>query len=224
MAFMQHHPALFAEARSVGYSMAGIAAAVAMAGLVAAWSLHWWLHRLPSDALSGPETTLTRTLVGKQMRIPLAWFRGGAARQQGFASEIDLEVGLPLAANGKELEVEVALLPLSQVRPSAGLLDGVYLHQFMPNEVAGPAGLVGKPLYGSEGFEGETVWYDPLSQQPFVAKCSEPVTDGAEAQCLRTVALEGGIAAVYTFPATALEHWRQFDPEMAKVLGRIGAL
>ncbi len=108
------------------------------------------------------------------------------------------------------LPIEMTLLPLSQVRSSASLLDGVYLHQFMPNEVAGPPGLVGKPLYSSEGYEDETVWYDALSQNPFVANKLQRLADEqGPAMCLRTVALAGGIAAVYAFGADLLPHsWK----------------
>ena len=67
------------------------------------------------------------------------------------------------------------------------LLDGVYLHQFEDKQLTGPPGLVGKPLTASEGFAGETVWYDALSADPFVAKCLAPVAPGEPTQCLRTV-------------------------------------
>ena len=95
----------------------------------------------------------------------------------------------------------------------------------MPNELSGPPGLVGKPLYSSEGYEDDTVWYDPLSGTPFVAKCAAPpVGDNSPANCLRIVALPGGIAAVYDFGADALYSWRNFDGLMQDVLTRIGAL
>lgn len=212
-------------AHSVGYAMSAIAAAIVFAGLAGAYGLDWWLHRAAPmvPTVSSGGATVSRTLVGKTLTVPVDWLGEVPSPASGFSSRIAFRVGLPLGHGGAPVAVGVTLLPLSQVRPSAALLDGVYLHQFMPNEVAGPAGLVGKPLYGSEGFAGETVWYDALAQTPFVAKCSAPPGGDGDAQCLRTVALSGGIAAVYSFPGALLNQWRRFDLEMAKVLRRIGA-
>ncbi len=84
-------------------------------------------------------------------------------------------------------------------------------------------GLVGKPLSGAEGFEGETVWYDPLSARPFVAKCIEPVEAGQPAACLRTVHLPGQIALTYRFDASLLPYWKTFDETLKPWLVQIGA-
>jgi hypothetical protein len=100
----------------------------------------------------------------------------------------------------------------------------VYLHQFLPEQLAGPPGLVGKPLRADGGYADEVVWYDPLSAEPFVAKCSKPIASAATGQCLRTVYLGPGVAAVYAFPEPALPHWRDFDAELTARLGQIGAL
>ena len=85
-----------------------------------------------------------------------------------------------------------------------------------------PLGLIGKPLKSAEGFEGETVWYDPLSVDPFVAKCAPPVAEGTQARCLRSVYLGPGLAAVYAFGADVLENWKRFDPELHQQLAKIG--
>lgn len=189
---------------------------VAMAALAVAYGIDaLGRHR---DGSAGTGTSVVRNIAGHTLTIPAAWLRFGTDDQQGFASQIDLQVVLPMG------KVDVTLVPRSRARPSAGLLDGVYLHQFMPNEVAGPVGLVGKPLYPGNGFEGETVWYDPLSGNPFVAKCIEPVDGSGAAQCLRTVILESGIGAIYSFSAEALPGWREFDAEMARPMKAIGAL
>lgn len=209
----------------MAYTLGGIMLVVTMLGLAAAYGVGALAGRQPpAPALDSHAPRLTRTLVGKQMSIPTTWFRSIEAKAGGFSSQIQLALTLPLGRNKAPVSIDVTLLPLSQVRPSASLLDGVYLHQFMPNELAGPPGLVGKPLYGSDGFEDETVWYDALSQNPFVAKCMAAPDDAGPARCLRTVALSRGIAAVYSFDFDALYSWRDFDPEMRAWLGRIDAL
>jgi hypothetical protein len=166
---------------------------------------------------------LTRTIGGKDLEIPQSWFRYAEQRVEGFAKQIDLQLVLPLGPDAAPAIIEVTLMPRSRVRPSARLLDGVYLHQFQSAERNdGPLGLIGKPLQQKDGFEGETVWYDPLSVDPFVAKCVTPVAEGTEARCLRSVYLGPGLAAVYAFSVDVLENWKQFDPELRAQLARIG--
>src|SRR3546814_3212438 len=77
-------------------------------------------------------------------------------------------------------------------------------------------------MLAGNGYAGESVWYDALSPAPFVAKCEQPLAPDAAAQCVRTVYLPSGIAAVYTFDASLLQSWRHFDPEMQRWLGAIG--
>lgn len=211
-----HHP--------IGFNLAAIAVALALLGVGLAYLLdaagrqaRTQAHRLDT------ETTLTRSLGGVDLEIPLSWFRYEEQRIEGFAKQIDLRFDLPLGPDMGVQAIDITLLARSRVRPSATLLDGVYLHQFDDRQLSGPLGLVGKPLRASEGYAGEAVWYDALSANPFVAKCSAVVADGP-AQCLRTVHLGPGIAAVYTFPEAVLSHWREFDAVVGARLRQIGAL
>lgn len=208
----------------MGFTLAGIMLAIAMVGLSAAWGLGSLLQRQQTVVASddgGPR--ISQTLLGKQLSIPVSWFRDGPPRAEGFASGIDLKLTLPLGKKGALTAIGVTLLPLSKVRPSISLLDGVYLHEFMQEELSGPPGLVGKPLTATEGFENETVWYDALSATPFVAKCIAAPDGQGPAQCLRTVALSGGIAAVYSFSADVLDGWKDFDSQLSARLDVIGA-
>ena len=212
--------------QSVGMNLLTIAVGVALLGIGAAYLIdaagkaaRTMTHRLDH------ETTLARTLGGHELDIPLAWFRYEEQRVEGFAKQIDLRLELPLGAGGRLEPVDVTLLPRSRVRPSAALLDGVYLHQFADGQVAGgPVGLVGKPLQPGEGYDGEVVWYDALAADPFVAKCSKPIADAPQGQCLRTVYLGPGLAAVYSFADGLLANWRGFDQQMGMRLRAIGAL
>ena len=213
------------EAPSVGFNVAAIMLALALGGIALAYAIDA-ASRSSREAphQPGDETIVTRTIGGRDLEIPGSWFRYAEQRVEGFAKQVDLQLILALGPRGEARGLEVTLLPRSRARPSAYLLDGVYLHQFLPEQMSGPPGLVGKPLSGKDGFEGETVWYDPLSADPFVAKCGAPVTSGAEARCLRTVYLGPGIAAVYAFGADVLANWRNFDDEIQPWLKSIGAL
>ena len=214
-----------AQTHSVGFNLAAIAALVALVAIALAYAIDGAgrnagvaPHRVVED-----EVTLTRTIGGRDLEIPLSWFRYSEQRVEGFAKQIDLQLVLPLGKDAALVPVEVTLMPRSRVRPSASLLDGVYLHQFQPVEINdGPAGLIGKPLAERDGFAGETIWYDALSADRFVAKCAAPVAEGTAARCLRTVYLGPGLAAVYAFSADVLQNWKRFDPEIRALLTKIG--
>lgn len=214
-----------AQAHPVGFNLMAIAVVVALLALGAAYLIDGAGKAAQVNGHRGDaETVLTRALGGHDLQIPRSWFRYDEQAAEGFAKQIDLQFQLPLGSQGKAETVDITLLPRSRVRPSAALLDGVYLHQFGDTQVdGGPIGLVGKPLKPSEGYEGEVVWYDALAADPFVAKCSKPVA-AEGGQCLRTVYLAEGIAAVYAFPEAALAGWRSFDAEIGKRLRQIGAL
>jgi hypothetical protein len=208
------------DGHSVGFHLGVIGLVVAMGGLGFAYAI----QALGHDGADDRHETLRRTLASTTLDIPVSWMREDAARSEGFAKQVELSVTLPLGPEAAPRRIDVTLLPRSRVRSSASLLDGVYLHQFMPEQLSGPPGLVGKPLKAEDGFAGETVWYDALSSSPFVAKCLAPIGPATPARCLRTIYLGQGIAAAYTFDADVLDAWKKFDAEMHPLLVRIGAL
>jgi hypothetical protein len=210
----------------LGFNLMAIAVGAAMLALGAAYLIDAAGKANRSDGRGDDiGLVLNRSLGGHDLQIPASWFRYEELATDGFAKQIELRLQLPLGAKGKAQTIDVTLLPRSRARPSAALLDGVYLHQFEDGQLSGgPVGLVGKPLRPTEGYAGEVVWYDALAADPFVAKCSKPVESAVVGQCLRTVYLAPGIAAVYAFPETALAGWRAFDAEMGERLREIGAL
>lgn len=209
----------------IGFNLMAIAVGVALVGLGAAYLIDAAGKAGRADGGGADaQRVLSRSLGGHDLEIPASWFRYEEQAAEGFARQIDLRLELPIGVQGKVEAVDVTLLPRSRVRPSAALLDGVYLHQFEETQLSGgPVGLVGKPLRPDAGYEGEVVWYDALAVDPFVAKCSKSIANG-DGQCLRTVYLAPGIAALYAFSEEALGGWRQFDVEMGKRLREIGAL
>ena len=209
-------------AQGVGYNLLAISLALVLIGLALAYAIDAAGRdgRVPAHRTDGG-ITLARTLGGVELHIPQTWFRNPEQPAEGFAREIELNLVVPLGPAGALRDVDVTLMPRSGVRASAALLDGVYLHMFTEAERDGPQGLIGKPLRPLEGYATETVWYDPISADPFVAKCGDPVAEG-RSRCLRAVHLAPGIAAVYAFDADLLANWRQFDDEVHRYLRRIG--
>lgn len=209
---------------SLGFNLAGIGAMVLLLAVGAAYLVDQ-MGREARMALPGLDdgSSISQTIAGHELAIPAAWFRYGEQLRPGFTNQIDLRVMFKPGPEAASLPVNVTLLPRTRARTSAVLLDTVYLHQFSDNTIGGVPGLIGKPMDKTDGYQGETVWYDALSPDPFVAKCVEPVAADASSQCVRTVYLSSGIAATYAFDATALKSWRQFDAEMQRWLSRIGA-
>lgn len=203
----------------VAFNLMAIVIAVALAGI----GLAYVIDQVARGRYNVPvaEGTITRGIGGIELKIPGAFFRNNEDRAEGFAEEIELIARLPLAADAREAALEVTLLPRSRARPSAILLDAVYLHQFEDRQLSGPPGLVGKPLKATEGFTGETVWYDPLNADPFVAKCLAPVVPDEPAHCLRTV-IRGNVAVVYAFGEDVLMNWRRFDAAAEPWLAEMG--
>lgn len=205
---------------SVGFNLAIIGLVVVLAGLGFAYAIDGATraHRQPELG------DVSRTLGGRELTIPAKWLREDAERSEGFAKQVEIGLVLPLGPEASLREIDITLLPRSRARPSASLLDGVYLHQFMPEQLAGPRGLIGKPLVAADGYANETVWYDAISAAPFVAKCIAPVAEGEAGRCIRTVYLGPGIAAAYSFDQDVLDNWRAFDALVQPSLKQIGAL
>lgn len=208
------------DGAGLAFNLAGMALLAAFVALGAAYLLDGHMRATPAPAETG---TVKPTISGRQLDIPLGWLRNGEIAESGFSSQVELSARLAVEGLAEPVAVEVTLLPRSRVRPGAVMLDSVYLHQFAPETLPGPPGLVGKPLLLGPTLPGETVWYDPLAANPFVAKCQDPVAPGEPARCLRALILPSGIGAVYAFEDTALAQWRAFDAETTRMMATIGA-
>lgn len=210
---------------TIAYNLAAIAVMIALVAVGGAYLID---RVVRADGVGGPELTdvdtISQTIGGRELDIPANWFRHGEQLKPGFAAQADIVVLLNLSESAAPIPVEVTLLPRTRARASSGLLDAVYLHQFEDGTVGGVPGLVGKRLMSRDGYAGESVWYDALSPDPFVAKCLDPISDTTAGRCVRTVQLPSGLAAIYSFDATALPFWRQFDSAMADWLERAGAI
>lgn len=209
----------------LAYNLAGIAVLMLLLAVGVAYLIDEMgrTSRPQPPALTDGKPVV-QTIGGRELTIPTNWIRHGEQVKSGFAGQVDIAVELNLIPGHPPVPVNVSLLPGGRAKPSSTLLDTVYLHQFEGGTVAGPSGLVGKTLVSTNGYAGETVWYDPLSPKPFVAKCMAAVESGLPDQCLRTVRLPSGLAAIFTFESTALDGWRLFDAEMEHWLDRIGGL
>lgn len=216
-----HAPALPARTPgSVLYAVATLALVVAIAGLGLAYGARAWFETA-ADARIDPTLAATHIVtIGAQPYIlPAALLADPIQRRDGFAERVDLTLALPLVGEGQLSQVTITIMPRGRARTSAALLDSVYLHQFADAQLSGVPGLVGKPLENDSGTSGETVWYDPLSAHPFVAKCMAPVAQQASGRtCLRVLALSDRNTAIVSFELAVLTNWRNFDARIEEAL------
>lgn len=126
-----------------------------------------------------------------------------------------LQLLIPVQLKAEVAQINVDLVPASRTTPSAYLLDALYIHRFSSDPAQYQHGLVGRQLKDGEGYENESVWYDPLRPQPFVAKCVKPLAEKIEApNCLETKLVTKRVAAVIKFPEHILPQWKVFDAQM----------
>lgn len=164
------------------------------------------------------------TIAGTELIVPQSWFRNSLRANGSFSDQASLEVRVRFNQVAPLQTIDVTFLPLSSAQPSASLLDRVYLRQFQPQQLSGPSGLIGKPLTPKDGFANETVWYDPLSAYPFVAKCMTPLVEGQPQRCMRTIRAKGSLSVTYEFDFSVLQSWRNFDAVLSPYLAAAGAL
>ena len=210
---------------AIAFNLAVIALLTLLAGLGFAYMLDMARNAGPNaPSLNSQSPIVKKTIAGQRLAIPSEWFRFEAQKTTEFSEQIDLMFALPIGPEGAPAIIDVALMPRSSVRPSNRLLDSVYLHQFLETQLQGPPGLVGKPLRPAEGFQNETVWYDPVSPDPFVAKCMPLIDNPDDATCMRTILVTDQMAATYVFDAKLLYAWKRFDAEAQRWLSRIGGI
>lgn len=210
-------------ARTAGTALYTVVAAgliVAIGALGAAYGVRGWLD---STANHAPPAELSAshiiTIGAQRYAVPAALLADPIQRRDGFAERMDLTLALPVGENGTLSEVAITIMPRGRTRTSAALLDSVYLHQFAPTQLSGVPGLVGKPLELDVGTTGETVWYDPLTANPFVAKCMTPLAMTlGDRTCLRVLTLSDRNTAIVTFNPAALDNWRGFNARIEEAL------
>ncbi|RDE10322.1 hypothetical protein [Pelagibacterium lacus] len=201
---------------SPGAVLYGLAASLLIAALLGLGAIHMlkgYFSGLATSAVAPGLAAIHQVVIGAQRyAMPAGIMVDPAQRRDGFAERVDLSLALPLGPDGRLSDVDITLMPRGRVRTSAALLDSVYLHQFSEEQLSGVPGLVGKPLDFDAGTRGETVWYDPLSANPFVAKCMTPVEMRPdERTCLRVMSLADRNSAIVSFAPSALAEWRAFD-------------
>lgn len=155
------------------------------------------------------------TLAAKTYRVPKKWVETFYGQENGALSSLQLKV--PFQLNGQTVPISVSLLPSSKAAPSAYLLDALYIHNFSDAPSNQAFGLIVKKLKAQDGYEHESVWYDALSSNPFVAKClSEPLGETTKHNCVTTILINKRVSALVQFDGLYLPVWRELHAELAQ--------
>lgn len=203
-----------------GLHLAGIFIVISVMGLVAAYCLDALTRRAVDEPPLERGTPVDFTLAATELHIPSNWLR--APRSGGFVETIELAIPLAVPGLGDRIVVSVTLVSRARATPSAALLDTLYIHRFTREQVSAHRGLIGKPLLAEAGYQNETIWYDPVNANPFVAKCLTLAHANAnQPGCIRAVSVGERISAVIRFDERVLPQWRQFDAAMAGELASL---
>lgn len=208
------HPSVF--------NLAAVTLILLMGGLGIAYLLDAYGKPVPLLGVSlfeGPFVSIN--LKGTQLDIPQAWQNPATSNHEEDVPFIDLQLVMKFQPEASLTQVKIHLLPIGNSMPSATVLDSVYALRFSQQQLSEYAGLIGKPLKPEEGFKNETVWYDPISTNPFVAKCMDLGMLIPAENCLRTVQISPRFTATYQFSSDQLPFWRDFDAVMIQNLGKI---
>ncbi len=203
--------------------------AISFAMIIVGLAIIYYIDNIKEKSLALPaiknETSkIIKSIGGRNLQIPSSLFKYSVTKDKPFVEKIELIFILPLTNSPDKNKIHVSLQPQRMTKTSAELLDAVYLHKFLPNELRGPKGLIGKPLKNIVGYRGEVIWYDPISKNPFVAKCMQAITDKSTQKCIRTIRLNKYISATYIFDFEILYAWKEFDKEVQKWLEKIDGI
>ncbi|WP_029040811.1 hypothetical protein [Cucumibacter marinus] len=204
--------------RNFGYNVGLILIVVALAGLGAAYLLVDFTRTIGDGMPEQPGDIRSLTVGGTAVNVPTNWMLDDLS-DSGFRDSLDLVIPVAIEGLDRRVRAAVTLVPRSRAPLSATLLDTLYIHRFASGQAQGPRGLVGKPLRAESGYQDETVWYDPLSPRPYVAKCLEIDTvDGKALECLRTIAVGDRLSAIIRYGEEGHANWRAFDTRLRAAL------
>jgi len=207
----------------MAFNLAALALILLMAGLGIAYWLNGYAATRTQIAPSVYEAPLiTKTLANTSLQIPQAWLNILTQNSQKNVQVIDLTLKISIADQKEPIPINLRISEAIQAEPSAYLLDSVYVLRFSEAQIGDIKGLVGKPLKAQDGYESETVWYEPISDNPFVTKCIDLEGAGSALNCLRTIRINSQLSATYQFAQNQLEYWHLLDDAIIPLLRQVG--
>jgi len=206
---------------SMGTNLFAMMVILALAGLAAVYLMDFLELNRNKQTMS-QETTIEFTIAATNLAAPQSWLNSEVDGDSKAYSVVDIL--LPVEVDSTIISVSATLLASSKAAPSSFLLDTLYIHKFkdVPSQQA--FGLVAKQMVDEAGYSGETVWYDAVSANPFVAKClKEKLPKNTAKNCVTTVLVNKRVSALVRFEETLLPHWRAFQLSLRAKLATLNA-
>ncbi len=225
--------------RGTMLAIVGIAGGLLILAGLFVWfgeSLDRFQSRVAFNGRTMDTTPIHLSVADKPLVVPANMIRFPAERRDGAIERVNLLLHWPdldgfSKANADAFRDNDPSAPLVFVTIFAkdadygttGWLDRIYTRYFSDEAWAGPNGLVGVKLTEESGYEGEDLFFEPESDEPFVARC---VADGAPelaSTCLREILVGEGLIARYRFDKALLGDWEKMDPAIRGLVeGMVG--
>lgn len=201
-----------------------LAAVAALLGLVA--GVVWLLDGDGDDTAPRP---IALTISGESLTISANRIRFTDQRRGGALPRVDLAVLWPdmvgrttanrdaFALPQPETPVlQIAIEPSTVALDSAARLASVYLRYFAadpPDAALAPPvdGLVARRFVAGSPYADETLYFEPGSVHPFVARCFPRAGGDERRLCLTEISFGKGLVAAIRFPPALLADWRRLQ-------------
>lgn len=205
---------------------------VLIVGAAALVALMLW-PRWPGAAVAPDAPALPVTVGGVLFNVPPAAIRIPMQRRPGALERLDLAFLWPSLQppdpDAKLAPVEtvppidrlfITIEPQSPGLPPSERVRMIYPRYLADTQFDGPDGL--KVILFKEGtpYQNEDLFFDPVAQPGFVARCSRPGAAGTPGMCLYERRIESADITV-RFPSEWLTQWRAVNDGIAKVLGAL---
>ena len=208
---------------NLAFNLAALGLILIMAGLGTAYWLNGYARektQLSPSSFTPP--LVSKTLAGNDLQIPKSWLTPLIQDSRKQVQAIDLSLKITLEQEMPPASFNLRISPLEMAEPSSYLLDSVYILKFSDQQIDAIKGLVGKPMRAEDGYENETVWYQPTTSTPFVAKCIDLENSESALNCLRTIRLNSSLALTYQFSQERLASWQNMDRAIMPLLQKTG--
>jgi hypothetical protein len=220
MAVRRRRPVRRASASA--WLLRGITTCAALAALALLGNLVFgWANGLGELDGRTTDSSPVTLFIGKQrLSIPANMFRFDNQRNVGPHDHIDLAVHWPEMAGyqpgyrndyldtGPDAPIiYVTVRPRDTLTDSAGRLINVYQHFFEEGSIPAPAGLIGHRMSTESGLEGEEVYFEAGSTEPFTTHCTAPDNSGYPASCLTEIHAGDDLSVLIRFRKGMLTNW-----------------
>ena len=190
--------------------------AVALVGLVFVYASDLLTNKSGNNSAAN-SGSYKITIAAKPIVVPKAWTTSTINTDDEVLSNVELAI--PMNVSNDETALHISLLPSAKAAPSAYLLDSLYIHNFEEGAPKQAYGLIVKSLKPQAGYEDETIWYDAISANPFVAKClEEKLGDDTQTNCITTMLVNKRVSALIRFDGDLLPYWKGLHAELTKLL------